>query len=117
MILDETKERLEKLIKPINNFLETELKLSMHPDKIIIRKYHQGIDFLGYVVLPNRRVLRTKTKRRILKRIKNNPQTLQSINSYLGVLKHCRGHKIKKEILKHYDYQGKNFKQRNGKDF
>ncbi len=100
VILEERKENLEKFIKPINNFLETELNLSLHQDKIIIKKYHQGIDFLGYVALPNRRVLRTKTKRRILKRIKNNNLSLQSINSYLGILKHCRGYKIKKEIEK-----------------
>jgi retron-type reverse transcriptase len=100
VILGERKENLEKFIKPINNFLETELNLSLHQDKIIIRKYHQGIDFLGYVVLPNHRVLRTETKRRILKRIKNNNLSLQSINSYLGILKHCKGYKIKKEIQK-----------------
>jgi len=100
VILGERKENLEKFIKPINNFLEIELNLSLHQDKIIIRKYSQGIDFLGYVVLLNHRVLRTKTKKRILKRIKNNNLSLQSINSYLGVLKHCRGYKIKKEIEK-----------------
>ncbi len=100
VILKERKENLEKFIKPINNFLETELNLSLHQDKIIIRKYHQGIDFLGYVVLPYHIVLRAKTRRRILKRIKNNNLSLQSINSYLGILKHCRGYKIKKEIEK-----------------
>ncbi|MEW5907964.1 MAG: reverse transcriptase domain-containing protein [Patescibacteria group bacterium] len=106
LILGEEK-YLKNLIKSINNFLINKLKLSLHPDKIIIRKYYQGIDFLGYIVLPYHRVLRTKTKKRILKKIRNNPKNLQSINSYLGILKHCRGYKIKKIIEKIYDYKRK----------
>lgn len=105
VILGEGKENLEKFIKPINNFLKNNLNLSLHPDKIITRKHRQGIDFIGYVVLPYHRVLRTKTKRRILKKIKNNPQTLQSINSYFGVLKHCNGWKIKKKIESEIIYE------------
>ncbi|MFH1956197.1 MAG: reverse transcriptase domain-containing protein, partial [Patescibacteria group bacterium] len=99
IILNESKEYLNNLIKPINDFLNSNLKLNLHSNKIVIRKYSQGIDFLGYVVLPYHRVLRTKTKKRILKKIKNNPQNIQSINSYLGVLKHCKGYGIEKVIL------------------
>jgi hypothetical protein len=99
VILGESKEYLTGLIYPINAFLKEKLKLNIHPDKIIIRKHNQGIDFLGYVVLPHYRILRTKTKRRILKRIKNKRPNLQSLQSYFGVLKHCRGHKIRKKII------------------
>jgi len=95
----------------VDNFLKEKLKLFLHQDKIIIRKYHQGIDFLGYVVLPYYRALRTKTKRRILKKIKKRYQDLriglvseqsfnQGLQSYLGILKHCRGYKIRKQIIK-----------------
>ena len=110
VILGENKEDLTKLIPLVNNFLKDKLKLTLHSGKIIIRKYHQGVDFLGYVVLPYYRVLRTKTKRRILKKIRKRRQDLQnnliskesfnqSLQSYLGILKHCKGNKIKKEIL------------------
>lgn len=109
VILGENKDYLIDLISLINNFLKHKLKLILHSDKIIIRKYYQGIDFLGYVVLPNYRVLRTKTKRRILKKIKNKtvdfkngliPEKTfnQSLQSYFGILKHCKGYKIKKKI-------------------
>lgn len=94
VILDKNKEFLEKLIVPINNFLKNKLKLYLHPDKIIIRKYNQGIDFLGYVTLPYYRVLRTKTKRRMFRRINN-----KNLQSYLGVLKHCNGYKAFKQII------------------
>lgn len=110
VILGKTRENLEKLVEPINDFLENKLKLTLHTDKIIIRKYRQGIDFLGYVVLPHYRVLRTKTKRRILKKIKAKQRQFQngliaeesfnqSLQSYFGILKHCKGYKIQKQIL------------------
>ncbi len=110
VILGENKEYLLRLAPFIDNFLKEKLKLTLHPDKIIIRKHHQGIDFLGYVVLPHYRVLRTKTKGRILKKIEKRYLELrtdliskesfnQSLQSYLGILKHCRGYKIKKKIL------------------
>lgn len=90
-------------------FLLQNLKLQLHPDKIIIRKLNQGIDFLGYVVFPHHKVLRTKTKKRIFKKIKDKKKLLekgeitedvfnQSLQSYLGILKHCEGYKIKEKI-------------------
>ena len=109
IIFNESERRLQELILPISDFLLARLNLTLHSDKIIIRKHHQGIDFLGYVALPNYRVLRTKTKRRILKKIKMKSFDLenrliseksfnQSLQSYLGVLKHCRGYKIEQII-------------------
>ncbi|OGZ33312.1 MAG: hypothetical protein A2174_01060 [Candidatus Portnoybacteria bacterium RBG_13_41_18] len=74
VILGENEKYLRELILPISGFLEQRLKLTLHPDKIVIRKYHQGIDFLGYVILPHYRVLRTKTENRIIKKNKNKLQ-------------------------------------------
>lgn len=109
IILSESKNHLENLIGKLDSFLQSQLKLNLHPNKIIIRKYRQGIDFLGYVVLPHHRVLRTKTKRRIFKKIKNkkldreegtiSEESLnQSLQSYLGVLKHCCSKNIEEKI-------------------
>ena len=93
MILDSDKNRLEKIIPQISNFLQLNLKLSLHPNKIIIRKLRQGIDFLGHVVLPHYRVLRTKTKRRMLKKINKN-----NLSSYLGLLSHCHSYRLRQKI-------------------
>lgn len=109
LFLAERKDDLEKLILPIGGFLKKNLKLMLHPNKIIIRKYSQGIDFLGYVVLPHFRVLRTKTKRRMFKKIRFNKEKLetgdinedsfnQSLQSYYGMLKHCKGRKLEQKI-------------------
>ena len=116
LILNEDKEYLGKLVFSIGNFLKKELGLDLHPDKIIIRKFRQGVDFLGYVVLPHYTVLRTKTKRRMLRKIKEKSFLLredliseesfnQSLQSYLGMLGHCRGYNIRKKIGKISDFE------------
>ena len=95
----------------IQNFLQSKLQLTLHPNKIVLRKWHQGIDFLGYVSFPYYTILRTKTKRRLLKCLKikcdklncgllENKAFHQSLQSYLGILKHCYGHGIKHQIRK-----------------
>jgi len=110
IILGTDEKYLQKLIAEIDNFLKSKLKLNLHPYKIIIRKFYQGIDFLGYVVLPHHRVLRTKTKKRMMKKLRAKYASLQSgiitkeslnqsFQSYLGALKHCEGWKIRKRIL------------------
>ncbi len=111
VILNENKESLEKIILKIKDFVSRELKLELHPNKISIRKFRQGIDFLGYVVLPHASVIRTKTKNRILRKMdsaldflnqglvdKNSFQGM--FESYLGVLSHCRNRKIRQKIIK-----------------
>jgi len=87
----------------------TNLKLELHPSKISIRKFHQGIDFLGYVVLPKYRRLRTKTKRRMGKKLRQKVNKYkaglidenalkQSLNSYLGVLSHADTYELQQKL-------------------
>ncbi|HAI74435.1 MAG TPA: hypothetical protein DCS28_00975 [Candidatus Moranbacteria bacterium] len=111
VILSENKKQLENSILEINKFLVEELKLKLHPDKVFIKTFSSGVDFLGMVNFPRHKVLRTKTKRRMLKKIKNKKLDLknnliseshfyQSLQSYLGVLKHCEGWGIRNGINK-----------------
>lgn len=93
VILNSERNKLEEIIHQIADFLELYLKLSLHPGKIIIRKLRQGIDFLGYVVLPHHRVLRTKTKKRMLKKLDKN-----NLSSYIGLLSHCHSYKLRQKI-------------------
>ena len=99
------------LIPKIDEFLRNKLNLEIHKNKVIIRKYGQGIDFLGYVVLPHYRVLRNKTKKRIFRKILkrklemdkniiNNDSLNSSLRSCFGILKHCKGFKLKRSLLK-----------------
>ena len=111
VILSEDKKELEKLIELIRVFLQNELKLKLHPNKISIETFSSGVDFLGMVNFPNYKILRTKTKRRMFKKIKKGKNDLEggiisqesfnySLQSYLGVLKHCEGWKIEEKLKK-----------------
>ena len=88
------------LIPRISEFLQNCLCLELHPQKITLRKLRQGIDYLGYVTLLHYRVLRTKTKRRILRLARRGQILESSLCSFLGLLSHCREWKTEKEILK-----------------
>lgn len=86
-------EHLNSLISKTDYFLQTRLRLSLHPKKVEIRKLSQGIDFLGYVILPNYRILRTTTKRRMIRRVCQD-----NVHSYLGLLRHCKGYRLEQTI-------------------
>jgi RNA-directed DNA polymerase len=100
---------LKAVLEEVRIFLRENLKLELHPDKIFIRKYRQGADFLGYVVRPRHILLRTKTKKRIFKKMRRKAEKLrqgiineekfwQSLNSYLAVLSHADAYELSEEL-------------------
>lgn len=97
VIFSEDKERLSNLLTKIEEFLNTKLKLELHPDKVFIKSLASGVDFLGWINFPNHRVLRTATKRRMLIRLKES-RNLEVLNSYLGLLKHGNSFKLRRAI-------------------
>ncbi len=112
-IVSSDKRYLENLLPEIKLFLQEKLKLELHPNKISIKKIRQGVDFLGYVVLPHHRALRTKTKNRMFKKLKQRVDLFksgvisedslkQSLNSYLGVLSHSDTHQLRQELANEY---------------
>ncbi|TSC63921.1 MAG: RNA-directed DNA polymerase, partial [Microgenomates group bacterium Gr01-1014_93] len=95
VIFNEDKQYLINLIPQIQEFLGKYLKLSLNPNKVSIRTLESGIDFLGWVHFPDHRILRTTSKKRMFKKLKENP-SLETINSYLGLLKHGNTEKLLK---------------------
>ncbi len=95
VILSENRQWLESAVSLIEKFLHDELKLSLHPDKLSIRTFASGVDFLGWVHFSDHRVLRTVTKRRMFKRVEANPSP-ETVNSYLGLLRHGNADKLRK---------------------
>lgn len=101
VILSSNKEKLQNLIPLIKIFLSNKLKLDLHPDKVFIKTLTSGVDFLGWINFTDHRILRTTTKRRMMKKIENMPMLL-TINSYLGLLKHGNTHKVRDKLLDIY---------------
>jgi retron-type reverse transcriptase len=104
VILSQDRKYLENILVQMHQFLEEKLRLQLHPHKVEIRKVSQGIDFLGYVILPHAIVLRTKTKKRIKRKVKEGVVAYGKnrikreiftsiISSYLGVFSHAKSRK------------------------
>lgn len=89
VVVSTDRDYLESLIEPIRQFLAINLQLELHPNKVSIRSWVQGIDFLGYVLRPYATTIRTKTKKRMLVRVTN-----ENISSYLGICSHANGHEL-----------------------
>ncbi len=98
VILSRNYQHLAKTVYPVQSYLKKIMKLEVHPDKISIETFASGLDFLGYVNFPDHRILRTRTKRRMLKRI-----NYRNLASYLGLLKHCNGCNIREAISCSYE--------------
>lgn len=93
LILHQDKFYLVNLMPQISAYLESKLKLNLHKDKVFIKRFSSGVDFLGWVHFPYHRILRTSTRRRMLKRLQDFP-TKETVTSYLGLLKHGNTYKL-----------------------
>ncbi len=100
---------LKNLIDPISVFIENGLRIKLHPNKVSIRKFHQGIDFLGYIIFPHHRLVRTRTRKRFFSKIQRKIEEFQrgyikektlenSIKSYLGVLSHANAYLLSEKL-------------------
>lgn len=99
VVFSKNKAYLESLVQKIAVFLEQNLKLSLHPEKISIKTLASGIDFLGWIHFPHHRILRTNTKNRMIKRLKNINAKTSTVQSYLGFLAHGNTYNLQKSMV------------------
>lgn len=97
VFLDTSKSHLESLVPVLEDFLRYHLGLELHERKLFLETISSGVDFLGWVHFSSHRVPRTTTKRRMLKRIQENPEEA-TIASYKGMLKHGNSFGIRSDI-------------------
>jgi RNA-directed DNA polymerase len=108
-IVSSDRSYLKGLIEPMSAFLGGHLGLALHPKKVSIRRLHRGVDFLGYVVFPKYRLVRTKTQRRMFAKFKKKSEAYRtgsvsedslasSLQSYLGVLSHANAYRASEEL-------------------
>lgn len=67
IILSNSKEKLHKLRKEIEEYLIFNLKLKLKSNWQIFLVESRGIDFIGYVTFHKYSLLRKKTKKRFIK--------------------------------------------------
>lgn len=103
---------LNKWYESIDEFLQKNLALRLHPKKKHINLADKGIDFTGFIIKPGRTYLRQtavincKQKIRAWERKGKpvDPETLddlaESVNSYLGMLRQVDGYNARKSVCK-----------------
>ncbi len=97
LVLSDKKEELKSLLVLIDTFLKERLALLLHPNKVFIKTFASGVDFLGWVNFSDHRVLRTATKRKMFRKLKESNKK-ETIQSYLGMLKHGNGFKLRNRV-------------------
>ncbi len=110
----EDKEFLKSIIAKVDNFLQGELNLTLHPKKIYLQHCGKGVAFLGTIIKPRRIYISQRTKINFYEKIKkynaaivggkifNQPELkdlVAGLNSYLGIMKHYETFKLRKKML------------------
>ena len=101
VFLTDDRDKLVSILPKIETFLFERLKLKLHPHKVHIKTLVNGVDFLGWIHFPEHKILRVKTKKRMMRKIKDNAKP-DSLASYLGLLKHGNSYKTEQELLNNY---------------
>jgi hypothetical protein len=113
IIVHHDKEYLKSLIPQLSNILLSTLQLTLHPKKIYLQHYSKGVKFLGTVIKPNRIYIANRTKGNFYNAIEKQNKVIQnhkptkedkaaflsSMNSYLGIMKHYKSYKLRKEMI------------------
>jgi len=113
VIVSNDKLYLENLMVRISDYLDINLLLNLHPDKVEIIPYSKGIDFLGYVIFPHHTLVRSRTKKRMIWKFKgkinlyhenkiDKESVKASLNSYLGVLSHANAYKFSVDLKNYF---------------
>lgn len=116
ILIHKSKNYLKSLIKKLTIFLLKTLKLVLHPKKIYLQHYSKGVTYLGTVIKPFRIYISNRTKGNFYKAITKQNQLINdkcpshddfinfmsSINSYLGIMKHYKTDKIRKNLISNY---------------
>jgi len=104
VIVHNNRKYLKAIIPVIRNYLQNNLLLKLHPNKIYLQHFSKGVSFLGTVIKPYRIYIKNKTKGNFYKKIQQfnavtNSKFLASINSYLGIMGNYNTFNLRKSIF------------------
>lgn len=114
VLVHSSKHYLQSCIEHIRTYLKENLYLDLHPDKVYLQHYSKGVQYLGAIVKPHRIYVANRTKGNFFEAIgnqnriardhkptKEDQQAFQSsMNSYLGIMKHYKTYKLRKEMIR-----------------
>jgi hypothetical protein len=118
VIVHRDKNYLKKIVFKIEEYLEHNLGLILHPKKRYLQHYSCGVEFLGSIIKNNRIYVSERIKGNFWEVIKNTnieimkkekieecekERILSQINSYLGLFSHFQTYNLRKKMIKLLD--------------
>jgi RNA-directed DNA polymerase len=115
VVIHDDKEFLKSITLKMDDFLQTELRLNLHPKKFYLQDYNKGVLFLGAVIKPFRIYIANRTKGNFYAVIRNNnilfrketseeqiESFVSSVNSYRGTMMQWNTYKLRYKMLKRF---------------
>jgi len=108
------KNYLQSLIPILSDFLLSNLKLVLHPNKIVLTNASEGVKFLGQIIKPYRNYVGNRTKNNFYQAIQRINKIMAEVpefswqqlcdiravlNSYLGILQHAATYNLRKIMM------------------
>lgn len=82
LLLNSSREQLFKWRDDIRIFLETTLKLKLHPKKQVLQPATNGINFCGYIIKPDYTLIRRRTVKKLKSKLWHfNQKVLKALDS------------------------------------
>lgn len=100
ILLNESPQWLNAALADIEAFLPDRLNVQLNPKKTILQPIDRGVDFVGQVIKPWRRITRKRTRNQALRRTAevSDERLFETANSYFGLLtqaSHSHGDRVK----------------------
>jgi hypothetical protein len=124
-IVSKDKEFLRKIIPQIKKYLQKELNLTIHPNKIYLQHFSKGVGFLGSYLKPYRIYIKNKIKTNFNQVINDwNEKALEKdfnfskeeildfitkTNSYLGLLSHFKTKRLRQKMVDRIEIKSYNY--------
>jgi RNA-directed DNA polymerase len=110
LIIHPDKDHLIKVRNSLEVFLEENLKLTLHPEKVFIQNLSFGVPFVGYRIFYDHILVRGKTLRRFQKRLEKRKRMVceqrftqekldLTCNSFQGHIQHANAYHLQKFLF------------------
>ncbi len=107
---------LQSLVPILRDTLQARFGLELHPGKIALQHYSEGVQFLGTIIKPHRVYIAKRTKGNFYAAIQRHNAVVQehrpareqeaaflsSMNAYLGLLGHYQTYRLRQRLLFRY---------------
>lgn len=113
VLMDISKDRLQKAKKEIAQILKENLSLNLHPKKQTVSPLRCGIDFLGFRIFSTHRLLRKENVKRFCRRLKRMKKQFErkqipigkiglSIRGWIAHAKQGNTYGLRKRVLRNF---------------